>query len=237
MTKIKIRTTQNIDIEYELATIFDRILAWLVDFMVIGGYIMIAWIGVASIWHDPDLTLLLPFFTPGLLYHFFAEWLMNGQSIGKMALRIRVVRLDGSPPTIGNYMARWIFRPLETSPIALYGSVGISAVAFSEKGQRIGDMVAGTTVIRTDRRVSMADTILARNRSDYQPAFVQVQNLLDRDIATIKDVLRIYRRERNRKLLNACANHVCHALSIVPPNNMNAEQFLRNIVRDYSYYS
>ncbi|MEM7036948.1 MAG: RDD family protein [Bacteroidota bacterium] len=237
MSKIRIRTTQNIDIEYELGTIFDRMLAWLIDFILIVGYMVVAYIIAAAVEDNPEPQTYQFWAAPALFYHFFSEWWMGGQSVGKMALRIKVVRLDGSPPTVVNYFSRWVFRVLETNPVLMYGAVSVFAIAFNENGQRVGDMVAGTVVIKTNSNVTMADTILAKTKEGYEALFPSVTRLKDRDIATIKDVLRIYRREANLRLLNACANRVCHALSVVPPQDMSAEQFLRSVVRDYSHLS
>ncbi|MEM0996871.1 MAG: RDD family protein [Bacteroidota bacterium] len=235
MTKIKITTTQHIDIEYELASVFDRILAWLVDFMIIIGYLLVAMSIVQSVNPDADRGAMALVALPIFFYHLVMEWMFNGRSVGKMALRLRVIRLDGSPPNVGNYLMRWIFRLLETNPALFYGIVAIGSVAISEKGQRIGDMLAGTTVIRTQRKVGIQDTIFARTGSDYEPVFPAVAGMNDRDAGTVKDVLRMYRRERDPKLLNICANRVCHVLEIVPPKAMTSEQFLRHVLRDYSH--
>jgi hypothetical protein len=132
---------------------------------------------------------------------------------------------------------RWAVRIVETDPLIFYGIIGIGAVAISEKGQRLGDMLAETTVIRTQRKVSMEDTIFAKTGAHYEPVFAAVASLSDRDATTIKEVLRMYHREADPKLLSICANRVCHVLEIVPPKNMNPEQFLRSVLRDYSHMS
>lgn len=237
MTKIKITTTQHIDIEYELATVFDRILAWLIDFVIIVGYVLLAIAVLNMIVYIPERGLVALVMLPGLFYHLIMEWLFQGQSVGKMALRLRVIRLDGSPPNAGNYLMRWIFRLLETNPVLFYGIIAIGSAAISEKGQRLGDILADTTVIRTQRKVGMHDTIFARTGANYEPVFPAVSGLSDQDATTIKDVLRMFRQESDPKLLNICANRVCHVLDIIPPKNMTPEQFLRSILRDYSHIS
>lgn len=235
MTKIKITTTQNIEIEYELATIFDRILAWLIDIAIIGVYGLIAFLVSIIIAGDISRGLVSVLMLPGLFYHLAMEVFFKGKSVGKMALGISVVRLDGSPPNVGNYLTRWIFRVIETNPIIFYGSIAVATVAFSKKGQRLGDMISGTTVIRPSAKVGLQDTILAKANEGYEAMFPQVKKLDDIDMGTIKDVLRLSRSAADLALINACANRICNVLEVKPAQGMNAEQFLRIILRDYSH--
>jgi uncharacterized RDD family membrane protein YckC len=235
VTKIKITTPQNIEIEYELASIFDRILAWLIDIIIIVGYVGIAILVVSAIMGEFSTGAVALVSLPGLLYHLGCEWFLGGQSVGKMALRIKVVRIDGSPANVGNYLLRWMFRLLEVNPGVFYGSVAIGAIAFSPKGQRFGDMMAGTTVIKLERKVSLADTIFATNKEGYQALFPEVSKLDDADARTIREVLQTHRFSTDRGVLNACANRVCHALGISPPQGMNEEQFLRYVLKDYAH--
>lgn len=235
MTKIKITTTQNIEIEYELATIFDRILAWLIDILIIVVYVVVAVSVAGIIAKDLERGLSALVSVPALFYHFAMEQLFQGQSVGKMAMRIKVVRLDGSPANVGNYLLRWVFRILEVNPIMFYGSIAIGSVAFTKYGQRIGDLIAGTTVIKVQRKVSLSETIIASSKEGYQPLFPEVAKLDDIDINTIRDVLNQHRLESTPEVLNACANRVVHVLGVTPPTNMHAEQFLRFVLKDYAH--
>ena len=236
MTKIKITTTQNIDIEYELATVFERIVAWLIDFFVIIAYLLIAATISGMLFDRRDLNYgFLGLATPVLLYHFLSEWLLNGRSLGKMAMRLKVVRLDGSPPHVGNYLIRWVFRLIDCDPFFFYGSFGIGAITMNAKGQRFGDLMAGTTVIKMERQISMSDTMFTETHDGYQLVYPQVSRLSDTDVNTLTDVLRLYQRERNVKLLNITANRVCHILSVNPARNQDAETFIRHIIYDYNH--
>ncbi|MFN8397405.1 MAG: RDD family protein [Bacteroidia bacterium] len=236
MTKIKITTTQNIEIEYELATIFDRILAWLIDSIILVAYVGIASIVVTAAMGEPSMGAISIILVPALLYHLLMELIFQGQSVGKMALRIRVVRVDGSPPNFGNYVLRWIFRLLETNVAIFYGTAAIGAIAFSPRGQRFGDMMAGTTIIRLGRKVSLAETSFGgATRDGYQPTFPEAKKLDDEDARTIREVLLHHRTLQSQGVLTSCANRVCHVLGVTPPNGMGAEQFLRVVLRDYSH--
>jgi len=236
VTKIKITTTQNIDIEYELATVFERIVAWLIDFFVIIAYILIAITVSNMIFSREDnyfgtLGLVSPF----LLYHFLSEWLLNGQSLGKMAMRIKVIKLDGSPPTVGSYLLRWVMRIIDCDPLFFYGSFGIGSISMTPKGQRFGDIIAGTTVVKMNRNVTMADTMFTTTHEGYVLTYPEVKLLSDTDVNTLTDVLRLYQREHNLKLLNITANRVCHVLDITPQGRQDAETFLRHLIYDYNH--
>lgn len=237
MTKIKITTTQNIDIEYELATLYDRILAWWIDFAILVAYALIARLVLVILLDDVDYFGYLASLAPAFLYHFFMEWFLHGRSVGKLALGLRVMRTDGSPPNVINYFMRWMFRVVETNLLLLYGMPAIVSIAFSPKGQRIGDLLSGTTVVRIDRKTQMSDTILVRAREGYQPVFPAASKLSDRDVSTIRDVIQLYRANNDRKVLIACANRVAHVLHLEPPAGMSPDVFLRTIMRDYSSMS
>lgn len=235
MTKIKITTTQNIDIEYELATLFERMLAWVIDFAILCGYAMLASLVVLLINPFASQFAYLGAMAPALLYHLVSEQLWQGKSVGKAAVGIRVVRLDGSPPNFFNYVLRWAFRLVETNPFLLYGTISILSISFSEKCQRVGDLLSNTAVIRTSRKADFKDTIFMRNREDYEPVFAEAKGLSDRDAATVREVLNGYKSVNDRKVMNACANRVAHVLHVVPPAGMGAELFLRTILRDYNH--
>lgn len=236
MTKIKITTTQNIEIEYELATIFDRILAWLIDILILIAYVFIAVLVVLAIGLSSRGAIAVATL-PALLYHLACEIFFQGQSIGKMAMRIKVVRVDGGPANVGNYLLRWVLRLVEVNPAMFYGGFAVGSIAFSKQGQRFGDMIAGTTVIKLDRKVSLSETVFAPNKEGYQALFPEVTKLDDQDIATIRDVLRQYRMEPDSNLLRTCANRVCHVIGVKPPENMSAEQFLKFVLKDFTHLS
>ena len=70
-----------------------------------------------------------------------------GQTLGKRALGIKVVKEDGSPIDYDSALIRYIF--LFLAPLGFFGIVTLCTIAFSEKKQRIGDRAAGTFVVKT----------------------------------------------------------------------------------------
>jgi uncharacterized RDD family membrane protein YckC len=233
VAKIKITTVQNLDLEFRLANMGERVVAWLLDVIIIFALTLLFWGVPALLGVPPDSIGLLSL--AGALagfYHLVIEMLTNGKSVGKMALGIRVVRLDGSRPTFGNYFMRWIFRLIETSPI-IYGLPALVSIFLSRKGQRIGDTLAGTTVIREHRKTFLHDTIFRPPVAGYNAIYPQSARLSDKDVNTAQEVVNLYLRTGNVEVLNFCANRVCHVLN-VHPAGLNALQFLQQIIRDHN---
>ncbi len=98
-------------IEYELASMRERILAWLLDLFVVGfGYILLyqlARMVFGSLWDNGwSVFWMVMMFLVYFLYNIFMEILNSGQSLGKMGLSIRVVRLDGKDPEWSDVVLR-----------------------------------------------------------------------------------------------------------------------------------
>ncbi|MBT1701624.1 RDD family protein, partial [Fulvivirgaceae bacterium PWU4] len=111
------------------------------------------------------------------LYSLVFETLNKGQSIGKMALRIQVIKVAGGKITFSDYAARWVFRLID-----IYFSLGAIAsilVVSSAKGQRIGDVVANTAVVKTSPKMNLnLDDLLAiHQKSTYTPRNVPARKL------------------------------------------------------------
>lgn len=236
MEKIKIATTQNVDIEYYLPGIGTRVTASLIDMTIMALYASVAGM-IMSVLGGGGLSwgLMTLISVPILLYHLAFEVFNQGQSLGKKMMGIRVVKLDGSQPSVGDYVLRWLLRPIETNLAIFYGLVGIVSISFSKKGQRLGDMLAGTTVISLKRDLSLRDTIFTWNPEGYEPRFPEVRHLNRRDVSIVKDILRNYTRVEKYELLREAGRKVASLMG-VKPYELTAQQFLRLVVRDYTHY-
>ncbi len=242
MQTIKITTSQNIDIDYEVASLGDRILGYLVDsaiFVVL--YIALAILaglfftsngGRAVYWGFGAVAII--WFLAFIFYDLICEVFFNGQSIGKKVMKTRVISLDGSSPGLGQYLLRWLFRIVD---ITLTSSVGaIISVAITDNKQRIGDLVAGTTVIKTSPRTTMEHIAFVPPTEVYEPVFPQAGKLHERDIVLIHEVLGNFRQSGNNTLLYDTAQKVKEHLAI-NSRGMDDLSFLQTIVRDYNYTS
>ncbi len=238
METVQIETTQHVEIDYEIAGVGDRILAALVDYIILIGYMLAVGFtfnlfgafesanntGMMAL----GITLLLPYF----FYDLLSEIFMHGQSVGKKVLKIKVAKLDGSQPDVGSYLLRWLLRFVDVSIMS--GAIAIIAILVNGKGQRIGDMAAGTTVVKLKPSVNLDDTILTEIEEDYTPVFSQVSMLNDKDIATVKKVLDF--RVSDAKMSNHLVYKTKTALEdkMGVKSDMSPLSFLDTVLKDYN---
>ena len=234
MSTIRVHTSQNIDVEYAVAGVGDRILSYLIDMAVYVAYIVTVTMVTNALDASSSTTLsILVFLLPVLTYQLACETMLDGQSLGKKALRIKVVSLNGERPTAGQYAIRWLFRIVDTMMGS--GVVAVIAIAMSEKGQRIGDMLAGTAVVRTRTTTRLQDTIFSETSGDYTPAYPNVTLLNDRDISLLREVVnRAVEGMANREqLLSKACEKVGGILGVAQPGDRVA--FLETVIRDYNH--
>ena len=189
MEKIKISTTQNVDIEYPVASVGDRILSTIIDFLIKFAYFIVCLLIMFNTNFEENSRIGILFFAvfPIIFYDLLLEILLHGQSLGKKAMKIRVVRTDGTSPTILNYVIRWILIPID---IWLgNGLCAIITILINGKGQRLGDLAAGTCVIKLKETADISQTMFAQIDDSYQIKYPEVINLNDNDINIIKNLL------------------------------------------------
>jgi uncharacterized RDD family membrane protein YckC len=232
MENVRIQTTQNVDIEYQLASIADRMLATLLDYIFFAAYILLVSFIirlVGGINENPaGFTIAL---LPVMLYSLLCETFFQGKSFGKMIMKIQVVKLDGTQARFGNYVLRWLLRIVD---LLLTRAIAIIVIMLNGKGQRLGDIAAGTTVIKFKHRTTIDDTILKNITSDYSISFSTVSLLNDNDVAIIKDVLEFTKKHKNKEAIPKLflkTQQVMGISTALPPR-----QFLETVVTDYNHY-
>jgi uncharacterized RDD family membrane protein YckC len=233
MEIITVHTTQNIDIDYEIGGLGERILARLIDFgvfipFVIAGMFLAT--ALSSMGIGIYFIIVLVLFT---FYDLVSEVFFNGQSAGKRIMKIRVISIDGARPKFSQYLLRWLFRLVDFSITG--GLAALITSAVSEKGQRVGDIVAGTALIKTIPRTKMDNLIFKTAADDYQPVFTQVSQLNDQDISLVYEVIQSYLKSGNTRIVYTMADKMRQYLSISLPPNMDSMQFLQTILKDYSH--
>ena len=105
----------------------------------------------------------------------------------------------------------------------------------TDKGQRIGDIVAGTVVIRTKPRTTMDQISFTNIDNSYQPVFIQASQLKDEDISLINEVMESYFKTGNNIAVYKMADRIREHLTISLPPGMNSLQFLQTILKDYTH--
>ena len=265
MSVVRIATNFNIDLEFTLAPFHKRLIAWALDMVVQIIYLVIAfrflrWLtSVMETSTENDynqwaivLLLLLPF----LLYHVVCEIVMNGQSIGKKLLNLRVVHEGGGRPGIGAFIIRWLIRTSDYmlltiilyAPYALmfgaqfFYAVGASflllltdiiLVNSSKKGQRLGDLLAHTLLISTTEKGDIEETVFMEVEEKYNPLFPQVLQLSDRDINSLKNILQTSRKRHDYALADSASQKIQSHLGI--HSSLSPFDFLETLLKDYNH--
>jgi len=265
MSTIRIATNFNIDLEFSAAPFHRRLFAWLLDIIVILFYIFFVFrfieslirSGVFSNDSDEGVWATVMFlFLPVITYHLICELFMNGQSVGKRLMGLRVVTENGGRPAISQCIIRWIIRTsdymiiliLLYAPTMATGNLNFFwqiAAAFallitdiilvntSKKHQRLGDILAHTLLIRTGDRADIHDTIFTQVRDNYTPSFPQIMQLSDRDLNALKSILETARRHQDHTLAERAAEKIKAHLHI--ETDMSPYDFLDTLLKDYNY--
>ncbi|MBC7863753.1 MAG: RDD family protein [Bacteroidia bacterium] len=238
--QININTTQNVLVSYEPAGVFDRMLGFILDVLIISVYTVIMQIILSLILTGGEENLTWYYIIravltlPAMMYSLLCEVFYNGQSVGKKVMNIKVIRLDGTQPSFGAYAIRWMLRVVDF--LTLTPLVGLIAVMASKNSQRLGDMGAGTTVVKMTPRASLHNTILYKAQEGYKLTYTQVNKLNDRDIAIIKEVYQHCRQSRDFNALLKLATKVKEQMGLEGSTNMSPEQFINVVLADYSQY-
>jgi uncharacterized RDD family membrane protein YckC len=155
-----IETPERVPLHFALASIGNRFIACAIDhaiqfvsiiimiiaFTVLANYSSLGeQLSNAPKWVKAVLIVIVFLIVSG--YFAFFEWIWNGQTPGKRLLKLRVIREDGRPVTFWEASVRNLLRTFDMMPAPFY-SIGLVSVFISTSDQRIGDMVAGTVVVR-----------------------------------------------------------------------------------------
>ena len=232
MQTISVRTTQNVFIQYPLASVGDRILGYLIDQLIFVVYFFIVFAISVSIDLKQIWVLVAVLSIPYILYRLLFEIFMNGQTPGKRAMQIKVVRINGTPATVGDYVLRWIFGLIELNIAS--GLIAMLSVIIGGKGQRLGDLVAGTTVIKLiEQRQATAQEVFVSPENNYEVSFPQAAQLNPSDIELIQRSLEINRDLGNQKPMLAITEKVKTQLGV--KTDMPPIKFLYVLIKDYNH--
>jgi len=236
MDNFQIETAQNVTIKQNVAPLSTRIGSFLIDMLIIAGYYIIIILIINALGYSLDQSLYVYYALlslPVFFYSLFFETLMNGQTPGKYFSKIRVTKLDGSKPTFGSYLIRWMLRLIDISLAS--GSVALLTILLNGKGQRLGDLAAGTTVISEKKNITINDTLLVDIPEEYKPTFSQVTLLNDKDIQTIKELYLKAKRNENHKTILKLHLKIIALTGI--KTEMQPINFIDIVIKDYNYFT
>lgn len=240
---IQVETAQNVTIDYEPAGLGYRSLAFILDLLI-----KIVWIILCiyitfvmlnldeSNFFDDTFTAWLyitALSLPIVFYDLFFEYFNRGQTPGKRIFKIRVVNLDGSMPTFGSYLMRWLFRLVDID--LFYALPGIITILTSKNAQRIGDILAGTTVIRLKiNRKNVLDIPNLDFQDNYKVVYYDVlEKLSDKDIQMIRSIMEDKKMRDSDYFMTKLVDRV----KTITGYSFNGDSysFLSKILDDYNY--
>jgi len=231
MKTILVNTSHNIAIKYELASVMHRSLACFVDLVIVIAYL----IGIGNVFSEDNyLYYFFMLLIPGF-YHLFCEVFFNGQSPGKKIMNIRVVKLNGKKPSIEDYFLRWIFRSIEV--LGSLGALAAINISSTENNQRIGDLLAGTTVIKVipENAVGL-DTLKSLAEKKRDITYPKVTMYSDKDMLLVKEGLNRLKEnpnEANKSFITQLAKRVREDLDVT--YDTSHPVFLETILVDYIF--
>ncbi len=172
-------TPEQVGLQYSTAGIGTRFIAALIDSVVLVVLIVLAIILVALL--SQALGAIIPAGSLSWLtnastaigiavvtviflgYYVFFDMIWNGSSPGKRVVGLRVVRLGGYPITFVDSITRNIIRAIDFLPF--WYIVGIVTMFINPQSRRLGDIVAGTVVIKEGRSVRLKDLVRDADRA------------------------------------------------------------------------
>lgn len=141
----EIETPEGISLHLRAAGALPRAQAWMVDLVLRMGVFMLAMIPLSLFGAGGNGLAMLLLFALMWAYWVVCEVWLDGQTLGKRALGLRVVNADGTPVTWLPSVVRNLLRVVDVLP-GVYG-VGLASTLIDPYGRRLGDIVAGTMVI------------------------------------------------------------------------------------------
>ncbi len=234
MKKIDITTTQNVTIEYQLAGVFERMGAFLLDLLImIFSYIILYFMLTGIFMVSQRVASFITYF-PFLFYSLFFEVINNGQSPGKMVLKIKVIKITGEKAGFFDYFMRWTFRMIDVT--LTLGTLAALTISSSRKSQRIGDILADTTVIKLidQNRFSLDRILKIDTLSTYTPMYPNVITFNEDEMLLIKETIDRFTNYPNQGHVNAInelIKKIEEQLQIKAP--VNKIDFLNTLIKDY----
>lgn len=237
MAESTIITGQFVRISQTPASIGERFLALVIDYFLITLYIYSTVVLLMELRLSSGFRsffLLCIIYLPIFCYSFLCETFNHGQSFGKKLMNIRVVKVDGSTPSVSSYLLRWLLFIIDGP---LTSGLGLFVVLLTKNNQRLGDLAAGTMVIKEKnyRKIHVSLDEFDYLTQNYHPVYPQSADLSLEQVNVITRTLESGTKDRTRRVA-ALAKKVQSLLSITPRDG-NQEKFLQTVLRDYQYYA
>lgn len=266
---LQINTTQNVKLNFGLADVGYRILAFLADLVILIAY---TWL-VFDVFdfgrfiemfddHWSRIAVGTLIMLPATVYTLISEILLQGQTLGKKLMKLKVIKIDGFQASTSDFIMRWFFRIVDIYAfmilfilISFFNSiangalnalfliafglspiVGFITMIVSKKKQRFGDMIAGTAVVSLKNKTNISHTILENLKEDYKPTYNAVIKLSDNDARIIKETFLAAKKNKDFSILIKLRTKI-EEVTGIKNQEKNDLVFIDKILKDYNYFT
>ena len=232
MAEKSIVTGQYVRIRQTPASVGERMLAQLIDWVIQFAYLTMWWILTTKMGVElGTLAIILLILLPVFFYCPLCEILSGGQTFGKRLVKLRVIMADGTLPSPAAYLLRWLMM-IADGP--LLGYIGVLVMILNRNNQRFGDMAAGTLVVKLHSysKIQVSLDEYDYLTEGYRPSYPQAADLSLEQADIIRRAVESDQPERISQL-----SQKVQQLLGVTRRESEDEFFLRRIIRDYQYYA
>ena len=267
MSTVRIPTNFNIDLDFEVPEFYRRLLAWLLDVVLLFFYIKIAneiFISIAGSRRvfDIDEGYNLQFISmilwlPVFIYHPVCEITMNGQSIGKKIMGLQVVNETGGRPAISQFLIRWLIRTADLMVVIII----LFNVLVLLNRQLLWALIGSILLLITDvvllvstkksQRLGdiLARTILIRTHSRGSIEETVFQEVADNYVPSFPQIMQLSDRDINaiKSILETASKKGDLNMALAASEKIKAHlkidssmspyDFLDVLLKDYNYLS
>lgn len=239
MSDSTIITGQFVRINQTPASVGERLIARIIDYVLLGVYVIcsiyiLSELHISSVLGEYFYILILLLYLPVLCYSLLCEVFYNGQSAGKRLMNMRVVKADGSTPSLSAYLLRWLLYVVD---VPMTSGLGILVMLINKNNQRLGDLAANTIVIKEKdyRKIQVSLDEFDYLTKEYHPQYPLAADLSLEQINVISKTLDANTKDRQLHITQL-AGKVRSVLSVgnIDPSD---ENFLQTVIRDYQYYA
>lgn len=193
---LRVSTSDNVGIGYDIAGLGSRFIAQLLDSLIVGVIAFIVNIGVLGALSQTDTrdSVLAGLAAAGITlfvyigYFTLCEVSTGGRTPGKSAGQLRVLDISGAAPTAGQLLLRNVARIVD-----VIAGLGVVVMFWNRQSRRIGDLLAGTIVVRVRPSLSLAAVVapppVMVRTPDAGPAIDGVDRLGERELSAIRTFL------------------------------------------------
>jgi uncharacterized RDD family membrane protein YckC len=168
LTRVYVDTPEGVRLSIEIAGAGSRFAAALLDFSILGALYLITLLLVALLSSSLGGVshFVLGFMLLGaplwiVAYHVGLHLLWSGRTIGKYALGLRVSGADGQPARALALLMRGLLQLIDILPIP--APIGWISIAVTARHQRLGDLAAGTLVVRASRELPPSEPFVGES--------------------------------------------------------------------------